>query len=75
MVENYNEEKETRKTFMAEMVATRGWELFEEGLLAKRDASVRALTSGSPSSIDMNDVILNRSRIRLIDEMLNSVKP
>lgn len=66
-------DKETRKVFIDELARTRGWEIVQDELLEKRKHAVRRLITGNPSNIDINDVIVNRSRVKLIDEILSSI--
>lgn len=66
-------DKETRKVFIDEMLRTRGWEILKAELTDKRKQAVGRLVNGSPSNIEIHDVIVNRSRIKLIDEILSSV--
>jgi hypothetical protein len=66
-------DKETRLVFIKELRSTRGWEILKTELLQKRKLSVRYLTTGSPSNIEIKDVIVERARLKLIDEILNSV--
>lgn len=65
--------KETRRVFLEEMTGTRGWEIVKDELLSRRKQAIHVLVDGSPSNIDMQDVIVNRARVRLIDEILNSI--
>lgn len=71
MVDNVS--KETRQVFIEEMVRTRGWEIFKQEILDRRKRAEHVLLDGSPSNIDIQDVIVNRARLRLIDEILGSV--
>lgn len=71
MVDNVS--KETRQVFIEEMVRTRGWEIFKQEILDRRKRAEHVLLGGSPSNIDIQDVIVNRARLRLIDEILGSV--
>lgn len=66
-------DKETRRVFMEEMSRTRGWEILKNEILGKRAQAVHVLVDGSPSNIDLQTVIVNRARVRLIDEILNSI--
>jgi energy-coupling factor transporter ATP-binding protein EcfA2 len=66
-------DKETRKVFIDEMARTRGWEILQCELLDKRKRDISRLVNGRPSNIDLNDVIVSRARIKLIDEILESV--
>jgi hypothetical protein len=70
---NNKVDKETRQIFINEMVRTRGWEIFVEEVLERRKRAVRRLMDGDPSNIDMNDVVANRARVKVINEMLSSV--
>ena len=66
-------DKETRRVFMEEMVKTRGWEILREEILEKRKQAVSKLINGSPSNIEMQEVVACRARIKVIDELLSSV--
>lgn len=65
--------KETRRVFIEEMCKTRGWEILREEILEKRRQAISKLISGSPSNIEMQEVVVHRARIKFIDELLSSV--
>ena len=71
MVDNVS--KETRQVFIEEMARTRGWEILKQEILDRRKRAAHVLLDGNPSNIDIQDVIVNRARLRLIDEILGSV--
>lgn len=66
--------KETRRVFMDEMVKTRGWEILKQEIQAMRDTAVSRLVNGSPSNIEINEVVVSRARIKVLDEILNSAE-
>lgn len=66
--------KETRRVFMDEMTKLRGWEILKQEIQAKREQAVSRLVNGSPSNIDINEVVVNRARIKVLDEILDSVE-
>lgn len=65
--------RETRRVFLEEMTSTQGWAILKEEILNRRKQAVHVLVDGSPSNIELTDVIVNRARVRLIDEILNSI--
>lgn len=66
--------KETRRVFMEEMRKTRGWEILRQEIQAARDTAVSRLVNGSPSNIEMNDVVVSRARIKVLDEIVSLVE-
>lgn len=74
MVINGSNNAETRCVFMAELRKTQGWHILKEDMLAKRATSVRLITTGDPSNIEINTVIVNRARIKLLDEIISIIE-
>lgn len=71
---NGNLDAETRRVFMEELKRTRGWQILREDILAKKENDTNKLINGSPSNIKMDDVVVSRARIKLVDEILSLVK-
>lgn len=71
---NGNLDAETRRVFMEELKRTRGWQILREEILAKKENDTNKLINGSPSNIKMDDVVVSRARIKLVDEILSLVK-
>lgn len=62
-----------RQLALAEMAKTPGWKILKEELLDKRQQAIGKLVNGSPANIDMQEVVVSRARIKIIDETLTTV--
>ena len=59
-----------RDTWLAEMRATKGWEIFMETMRDKYQAAARSLITGT--SRDEYDIAYERARCKLVRELLTA---
>lgn len=75
MVEKNPQDLETRKVYLRETRQTQGWQILMKELRSIRESSVNRVLYGSPSNVTLEEVIVSRAEIRLIDRLFDIADP
>ena len=66
-------DRETRRMCLEELSKTPGWKILQGELQERRESALNKLVNGSPSNIDMQEVVVARAQIKIIDDLIREV--